>query len=128
MKKKLQPTKNKNKNKMAPAAAKLLTASRRLHASQSQVRKVVFQPDYYMSAQFAGVAVAQRHGLYKRAGSRSGSSGLDVHINATVHNGHETAVLTEQYAAEKSNSNSNAAADLYIGRNALNSNTNAEVQ
>ena len=32
------------------------------------LRRVLFQPDYFMSAQFAGLAVALRGGAYKRAG------------------------------------------------------------
>jgi len=34
----------------------------------SILRKMRFQPDYFMSAQFAGVAVALRGGAYTRKG------------------------------------------------------------
>mmetsp|Transcript_145361 Transcript_145361/g.264150 ORF Transcript_145361/g.264150 Transcript_145361/m.264150 type:complete len:1207 (-) Transcript_145361:38-3658(-) len=54
------------------------------------MRKVFFQLDYYMSSQFAGVAMGLRYGLYKRAG-------LKLHCLPPCFPGHEAKIVEEGF-------------------------------
>lgn len=58
------------------------------------MRKVFFQLDYYMSSQFAGVAMGLRQGLYKRAG-------LNLHCLPPCFPGHEAKVVEEGFNRER---------------------------
>jgi hypothetical protein len=55
-------------------------------------RRVSLQLDYYMSSQFAGIAVAQDKGLYL-------SHGIDLHIQPTCEPGLEPYAVIEQHKA-----------------------------
>jgi 5,10-methylene-tetrahydrofolate dehydrogenase/methenyl tetrahydrofolate cyclohydrolase/pterin-4a-carbinolamine dehydratase len=66
---------------------------RRAFAAQPAAnRRVSLQLDYYMSSQFAGIAVAQEKGLYA-------SHGIDLHIQPTCEPGLEPYAVIEQHKA-----------------------------
>mmetsp|Transcript_105144 Transcript_105144/g.165907 ORF Transcript_105144/g.165907 Transcript_105144/m.165907 type:complete len:1180 (+) Transcript_105144:50-3589(+) len=58
--------------------------------SRYMMRKIIFQLDYHMSSQFAGVAMAMRSGLYKRAG-------IDLHWLPPCTPGEESKVVQEGF-------------------------------